>query len=121
MRRFGREREKRDSSVIHLVVGGRRRRLVVAALHGGRAAVGGGRSALHVLLVLLVLPQDRPVERVVVLVVHRAEQDAEQLGGEEFLAKILDDIVILVQYERRPGRKCRRIDSSSCETSEWLC
>lgn len=47
-----------------------------AALHGGRASVGGRGAGLHV---LLALPQDGPVERVVVLVVHRAEQDAEQL------------------------------------------
>ena len=59
----------------YLLLGGR--------LRGGRlrAALRGGRAALHdgVHGLLLALAQDGPVERVVVLVVHRAEQDAEQL------------------------------------------
>lgn len=67
----------------YLVVGrGLRGLLLRTALHGGRAAVGGGGAGFHV---LLALPQDRPVERVVVLVVHRAEQDTEQLQDNDTL------------------------------------
>lgn len=62
-------------SLAYLVVGRRlRRRLRAAALQAGRPAVGA--PALHV---LLALAEDRPVERVIVLVVHGAEQYTEQL------------------------------------------
>lgn len=57
--------------ISYLVVRRRLRGLLLRApLHGGRAAVSRRGARFHV---LLALAQDRPVERVVVLVVHRAE------------------------------------------------
>lgn len=72
----------------HLVVGRRLRlrRRGGAALHGGGAPVGGRGAGLAV---LVALAQDRPVERVVVLVVHRAEQDAEQLRNNKYYRQLV--------------------------------